>query len=158
MTLKSHNGNWGNNDILVYKSYSGSIFNGVKVLKAVWIDEISDYQYVVQHGSVKENVWVPSSDGKSLSISSHKDITSGYDQKWTKDTLAPVKGDILMGVDKYSRQVILYFESDALVHRLTAMDDSSQSQSSAPLDYYKRKLTGIKVLKNTFDAKPFSKI
>lgn len=158
MATKPHGGNWNVLDVLVYKSYNGTTFNGVKVLKSVWIEEAGEYQYIVQDGYIKDNEWTPSSDGKSLGLLRYKELKDGYDLKWTKDTLAPVKGDVLVGNDRNGKEVVLLFESDYLVHRLTPMNDSSRSQSSAGLDYYKGKLTNIRVLKDTHGGRLFSSI
>lgn len=158
MTNKAHGGNWNVLDVLVYKSYSGEVFRGVKVLKSVWIEEAGEYQYILQAGNVKDNTWTPSYDGKSLTLGRYEDINSSYDLKWTKDTLAPVKGDVLVGKDRNGKEVVLLFEADYLVHRLTPMNDSSRNQSSAGLSYYKERLTDIRVLKDTSGGRSFSSI
>ncbi len=158
MTLKAHNGSWYVDAVLVYKSYSSEVFNGVKVLKETWIEEIREYRFIVQHGQVKNNEWVPVNGGKTLSLATDKDLNSSYDQKWTKDTLAPVKGDILEGTDSYGKRVLVLFEDNGMCHRLTKMNDTSQNVSSAPLDFYKRKLSNLKIVNTSSDGKPFSSI
>ena len=156
MATKSHGGNWDVLDVLVYRSYSGTIFNGVKVLKSVWLEEVGEYRYIVQNGEIKDDAWTPSSDGKSLSLLRSKDLNDGYDLKWTKDTRTPVKGDVLVGNDRNGKEVVLLFEEDHLVHRLTPMNDSSRNQSWANLDYYKDKLTNIRVLTDMSGGRKFS--
>jgi|SRR5690606_15545320 len=158
MAIESHSGNWNVLDVLVYKSHSKTILPGVKVLKFTWIEEAGEYRYIVQSGSVKDNAWVPSLDGKSLVLLSYEELNDGYNLKWTKDTLAPVKGDVLVGNDWNGKEVVLLFEADHLVHRLTPMNDSSRNQSSAGLDYYEDKLTDIRVIKDTYGGRKFSSI
>ena len=158
MTTKSHGGNWDVLDVLAYKGYSGAALTGVRVLKSVWIEEAGEHRYIVQNGDIKNNAWTPSSGGKSLAILRTEDLNNCFDLKWTKDALAPVKGDVLVGDDRNGKEVVLLFEADYLVHRLTPMNDSSRYQSSASLDYYKDRLTNIRVLKDTSGGRKFSSI
>ncbi|UVD39745.1 hypothetical protein SEA_ROSEPHARIE_82 [Streptomyces phage RosePharie] len=156
--LNAHKGDWNVGSVLTYKSYSSTVFNGLKVLKRVWLDEVSDYRYICQQGQIKDNAFAPSNGGKTLYLNSREELNQGYDQLWTKDSFAPVKGDILEGTDMYGVRVLVLFESDSVCHRLTKMNDTSQDVSSAGLDFYQRKLSGLKVIKSSYNGLPFSSI
>lgn len=88
-------------DILVYNEVNPA--GGIKVLKQVWVDEVEDYRYVVQYGSVKTGEWVGdklSTGGPEIALYSGKEVSNGYGHKWTPDPKLDIKpGDVLMDQD-----------------------------------------------------------
>jgi hypothetical protein len=158
MTVKSHNKSWYTGDVLAYKGFSGQILGAAKALKEIWLEEASSYYFIMQHGKIEDNKFVPSAGGRTLSIYTADQASNEYDLKWTPDTLAPVMGDLLSGKDANGKDVILFFENANSVHRLTPMNTANTPGSSASLDFYQRKLTDLKVLKDLNWAKPFSQL
>lgn len=145
-------------DILVYEGLSGSLHGG-KMLKEVWIEEIDAYRWIYQGGQVKGNQWVPSSDGKEVHMASLDDIMSSLDKKWTKDELSPVKGDILVGTDGDGKRVVLYFESSALIHRLTPGVGLQSKTGAGSLEFYRNQMKDLEVIKTSkSEGKLFSEI
>lgn len=142
----------------VYGYESFGTMYGVKVVKCVYVAELEELRFIVQHGQAKSGEkFVPYSDGKDLSVYSEKDLKDGCGKKYTEGSVY-TKGDILSGTDMYGNRVILVFESEQMVHRLTKMNDSSLDQSSARLSYYQGKLKNIKVVTNTKSGLSFSEL
>lgn len=148
MATKANNGNFYLDDVLVYDSYSATKY-GVKVLKQVWIDEANEYRWILQKGKVKDNAFIPDLDGKSLSMETVSAVKNSYDLTWTKDVMSPLKGDILTGTDDDGTKIFLVFERSDRVHRLNKCLWSTQEQGHGSLEFYQKKLKGLKILKTS---------
>lgn len=155
MATKANTGFY-NGDVLVYKSYSGTLY-GVKALKEVYIDAINEYRWMYQGGRIEDNKFI---GGKDVSISTSKDLKDGYDLIWTPDKriVDPKKGDILVGLDGDGKRVVLFYENETSVHRVTEASWGTLPQSSAPLSFYEKKMTGLKILTENNYGRKFSEV
>ena len=155
MATKANTGFY-NGDVIVTKGYSGSLY-GAKVLKEIYVDEISEYRWIYQSGDIVDNKFRPSSGG-NISITTSKELSEAFSLIWTPDPeLSPRKGDILTGKYVSGNTVVLYFEDNDTVYRLNELDQGGSPQSNASLAFYKRKLTDLKVMTtNSFSDRRFS--
>lgn len=150
------NNGWFSGDILAYKGYGGELY-AVKVLKEVYVDEVGEYRWIYIVGRITNNKFV--GDTSSMSLTTYKTLKDDYNLIWTPDKeLSPVKGDILIGKNLEGKPVILFFESEDRVFRLNRLVAGGSEQSNATLAFYKRKLSDLKVMKDTALDRPFSSI
>lgn len=155
MATTTNNG-WSNGDILAYKGYGGQLY-ALKVLKEVYVDEVGEYRWIYIVGRITNNKFV--GDTSSMNLTSYKILKEDYGLIWTPDKeLSPVKGDILIGKNLEGKPVVLFFESEDRVFRLTRLTPGGSEQSNASLDFYKRKLTDLKIMKDSALDRPFSSI
>lgn len=130
-------------DIVIYQSYGSNY--GVKILKKIWLDEVSDYRVIVQPGRVSADKWVGDTSGSDkepvVYLYSYKDVRESYDHKWTPG-MDVTKGDVLKDEDGTHYLV----ESERTVWNL-------KTGTHASLDYWEnRHDNGPKTLKQVTDA------
>lgn len=160
MTVKKHNGKFVTNSIVGYTTYSGAFFRGHRLVKEVYVPEIGEYRWFAQDGKIdlSENKFVPD-NATDLRVVTDKEINDGYPEIWTPEEEFK-KGDILVGTDPEGTRVLLYFESENCVHRLTKYLGSARDVSWAGLALYRDQLKDLKVLTTagTVGSKRFSEI
>lgn len=101
MAVKAHDGNFGIDSIVGYESYG--TFYGVKILEEVYITELNEYRYIVQHGKAREGSDFEPYDGE-LELLTRKYTNETYPNKYVK--VSPLKdGDVL--VDASMKQVFV---------------------------------------------------
>lgn len=155
MATKPNNG-WYSGDILSYQGYSHRY--GAKMLKEAFINDLGGYRWIYQGGRISNNKFIPDS-GDYFGIASDADLKATYTEVWTPDKdPSPVKGDLLSGKDRSGNLVILYYEGDQRVTRLTKCEWSDQPGSNASYSFYKGKLSELKILKSSYSDLPFSQV
>ena len=130
-------------DIPVYESY-GSVY-GVKVLKKVYIADVNEHRYVVQHGRILNDAWkgeVSSSSKKEpiLTLLTVKELRSSYTHKW-EPGVDVSKGDVLK--DDLGNHYLV--ESTQMVWNLT-------TGTHADLSYWEKRHDVPRTLTQVTDA------
>ncbi|ATW69374.1 hypothetical protein HWB40_gp18 [Streptomyces phage Manuel] len=88
-----------NGDVLVYSESPSS--GAVKVLKEVYLSEISEYRYVVQYGQIKDDKFVGDlsyTKHPEIALYTGKEITQSYEYKFVPGIVVQ-PGDILKDKD-----------------------------------------------------------
>jgi hypothetical protein len=88
-------------------------YGAIKVLKEIYVDELSDYRYVIQYGRLKDDKFVPDKSytgHADLALYSGKDVRDSYDWQHVPG-MSVTPGDVLVDQDG----VIYVVQSDAMV-------------------------------------------
>ncbi|WNA15487.1 hypothetical protein SEA_KUMQUAT_80 [Streptomyces phage Kumquat] len=118
------NGTVSTGDILVYTAYNGKL-RGIKVLKTVFVDAVSEYRHIVQYGDIKDEKFVgdklPNGEADVV-LYTIKDIRGGFTHTW-EPGLQINAGDVLKDQDGIHYLV----ESETQIWRLSTGTHASRT-------------------------------